>query len=918
MAGSNKGMKILQWNCRSINTNLPFLVHYLVTNHHEVLCIQSLGCKPCDLPEIEGFYYPPTYGLYPGTNKVGTATYVRQGLRYSKVSLSLADVSQTASACAVEIPVQGMAFKIANIYYPIPDPEFLWVGKFQGGKWIVLGDFNCHSSLWDDNCYLDRGKNIAQGLERLADSQLVLLNDGSSTRLPDRANDSPTAIDLSFTSPDLAADADWSVGEDPLSSDHLPITIKMALGPLEEGAPHNPRFLYHKANWDDFRLALRAKVIETPRELTVSKLNQAITANMLTAAEATIPRSKPQRPNTRNNPWWNAACEAAVAEKRAACKRYRRCASAQTHADMTAKKAASNKTVAQAKKEHWEQYVSGVSKDTPLGDIFKKVKKMRQKYVLPDPPLHRGGQVFTTGKEKAEAFAEYIAVNSKNESLPPEVQRHKEEYEKDHPLETAEVDEKDSLNLPITMTELRRAISAIAKVKVSEGADGTSYRMMKELPKTYMEYILILLQRCWVEGEYPMEWKHAIVSPIHKKGKPRQDLGSYRPISLTSHLGKIYERIVKARLDHYCQKQGVIPVCQAGFRKGRSVTDHLVKFSMHARKALSRKHPLLSCFFDIKRAYDSVWHHRLLEKVHRLGINGRMYTFIRLFLSNRTMQVRWKGFLSSEKGLQMGVPQGSVIAPLLFTIMLHDVTKIKLDGSVLTLYADDIALWRSSHRLRLKHFRGCADLGYKELRIFQTHIDRIAEYLRENGFVLSPDKTQYMVVSRGTGSTEEYNLKLCGTVIKPIPSVKYLGVTFDRMGYMAQHVRHNINASQRAVNLIKVLAHHPWANHPKQMVTLVQSLVRSRLLYGLETCFEHTKSMRVSLERAECKALKIALGLPRATPRELTYREAGILPIGHILHLRCATYMFRAQTVPNSVGPELKMTNSKRGKRANV
>ena len=880
---------------------MHYLVHYLATNHHEVLCIQSLNCRPQNLPTIGGYYYPPTYGLHPGTNRVGTAIYVHQGITYSKVPLSLKEVSQTAIANAVEIQGQDSTFKIANIYYPTKDPDFLWADKFHTPGWLVVGDFNCHSQLWDDRY---GGPEPTQGLMRLTESQLVLLNDGSITRLPDRQGDSPSAIDLSFASPELAADVDWAVGEDPMSSDHLPIIINLAFGPRKDFVPHIPMFQYDKADWESFRMSLRTKEIEAPSALAVSELYLKIKDNLLAAAEASIPRSKPPRPNTRNNPWWNAACETAVAAKRAACKRYRKCANATTHTDMLVKKAASNRIVAMAKKEHWEHYMTEVGEDTPLSDVYKKMKQMRQRYVLPDPPMRRGDQVFTTGKEKAEAFADFIAANSKNESLPPEVQCHKTQYEKDHPLETPAVDEEDPLNLPITMTELRRAMSAIAKVKVSEGADGTSYRMLRELPTSYMDYLLILFQRCWAEGDYPTEWKHAIVTPIPKKGKPRQDLGSYRPISLTSHMGKIYERIVKDRLEHFCHKQGVIPVCQAGFRKGRSVTDHLVKFSMHARKALSRKHPLLSCFFDIKRAYDSVWHHRLLEKVRRLGINGRMYNFIRLFLSNRTIQVRWKGFLSSEKELQMGVPQGSVIAPLLFTIMLHDVTKIKLDGSVLTLYADDIALWRNcSYHLRARNFERNSR-GAAEFRKFQAQVDAIAEYLRENGMILAPDKTQFMVVSRG--QLPVLKLTVCGTVIAPVKSVKYLGVIFDKLGNMTQHINSNIAASVRAVNLIKILASQPWANHPNLMVTLVQSLVRSRLLFGLETSFEQSKTMRDKLERAECKALKIALGLPRATPRALTYREAGILPIGHVLQQRCATYIFRAQTVPNSIGPELK------------
>ena len=437
--------------------------------------------------------------------------------------------------------------------------------------------------------------------------------------------------------------------------------------------------------------------------------------------------------------------------------------------------------------------------------------------------------------------------------------------------------------------------------------------MLRELPNTYLEHILLLYQKCWEEGTLPDEWRQAIVTPIPKKGKPRAELGSYRPISLTSHLGKVYERIIKSRLEHFCDKQNVLPVSQAGFRKGRSVTDHLVTYSSHIRKALSRRRVLLSCFFDIKRAYDTVWHHRLLEKVQRLGIAGRMYQFIKQFLSRRTMQVRWRGALSTVKELQMGVPQGSVIAPLLFSIMLHDVTKAKVDGCELNLYADDLAIWRTTNVRRPRNFEQRNSRGMKEMGLFQRQVDSIAVYLRENGFSLSAEKTQFMVVTRWPTIPTVLQISVNGTIIQHSKTIKYLGVTFDRKGLNVKHVRNNIASARKAVNLIKVLSHFPWANHPKTMVTLVQSLVRSRLLYGLETAFDPSPSLLKDLEITECKALKVGLGLPRATPKALVYREAGLLPIKYVLQFICAKYTFRAQTVPNSIGPELQQSNPQRG-----
>ena len=138
----------------------------------------------------------------------------------------------------------------------------------------------------------------------------------------------------------------------------------------------------------------------------------------------------------------------------------------------------------------------------------------------------------------------------------------------------------------------RRALASIKKVKVSTGVDTVSYRMLKEAPESFLKILLDFFQRCRDGGTVPAGWKHAIVVPIQKHGKPRKELGSYRPISLTSNLGKVYERVIKNRLEYHCESKKVFPVCQADYRRERSVTDHLVKLGEHVVGALgSRKGP---------------------------------------------------------------------------------------------------------------------------------------------------------------------------------------------------------------------------------------------------------------------------------------------------------------------------------------
>ena len=150
-----------------------------------------------------------------------------------------------------------------------------------------------------------------------------------------------------------------------------------------------------------------------------------------------------------------------------------------------------------------------------------------------------------------------------------------------------------------------------------------------------LKELLKLYSRCWDTGSIPCAWKQATVIPVPKRGKPPRDPNSYRPISLTPHIGKLYEKMIKIRLEFHLEKHKIIPTSQAGFKKGRGCVDHIVKLTSHIKRSLARKRTTMAAFYDVRRAFDSVWHAKLLHKMSLIGINGKMYAFLQGF-STRT------------------------------------------------------------------------------------------------------------------------------------------------------------------------------------------------------------------------------------------------------------------------------------------
>ena len=142
----------------------------------------------------------------------------------------------------------------------------------------------------------------------------------------------------------------------------------------------------------------------------------------------------------------------------------------------------------------------------------------------------------------------------------------------------------------------------------------------------------------------------------------------------------------------------------------------------------------------MRRAYDTVWQGRLLRKIKEVGLSGQMYNFLTAFLSKRTFQVRWKGSLSDSQRLDTGVPQGSVIAPLLFSIMLYDINKIQKHDAIITLYADDLAIWKESKCRKFTNITK-TNLFLRQIqKQFQEIINIVNQYMFHNGFSLSSEK----------------------------------------------------------------------------------------------------------------------------------------------------------------------------------
>ena len=247
------------------------------------------------------------------------------------------------------------------------------------------------------------------------------------------------------------------------------------------------------------------------------------------------------------------------------------------------------------------------------------------------------------------------------------------------------------MSLDFDEDELLLMIRAL-NINKAHGHDDISIRMIKICDKSLIKPLMLIFKRSIRSSYYPDIWKKSNVIPVHKKNDKRL-VNNYRPISLLPIFGKIFEKIIFNKIYNYLSKENLLNPNQSGFRPSDSCMNQLLAITHKIFEAFDCNPSLevRSVFLDISKAFDNVWHEGLIYKIRSMGISGDLLNLLENYLSDRYQRVVLNGQTSSWTPVLAGVPQGSILGPLLFLIYINDLPN-ELQSNA-KLFADDTSLF---------------------------------------------------------------------------------------------------------------------------------------------------------------------------------------------------------------------------------
>ena len=713
---------------------------------------------------------------------------------------------------------------------------------------VITGDFNYKEINWHDYCSNSSSNHPSVGfIDTVLDNnfhQHVL----EKTRF--RGEDTPTLTDLILTN-EIDTVNNLCISNPLGKSDHavLLFNINMSVEiPLQTRNGYN----FYKANYDEIRQHLlkidwsvlfENKSTEDCWSLLKLELNDLI--------KKYVPLQRSKKSSFKNKPMWmNVECQKAMKTKKYAWKKYKSQQSKWSALQYIRARNNCTKTL-RSSKLNLEKKIALEAKQNPKS--FWNYIKSQTKQNTEIPNLQNSnGEITSNNEEKAEVLNNYFASVFKDDGnleSTPHLQPKKYEHTLDQII--------------CYEDEVLKKLKSL-KVDKSPGPDGLHPKLLFELSDVLCKPLCMLFNKSIREGVVPIDWKTARVSALHKKGD-RSLPSNYRPVSLTSIVCKLLESIIRDNIESHLKSNNLLSDHQFGFREGRCCTSQLLHALDTWTTSLNNGLDTDIIFLDFAKAFDTVSHNRLLNKLNAYGITGQIKMWLSNFLTSRTQFVKVKDSASPPCNVKSGVPQGSILGPTLFLIYINDLP----DGinSSTKIFADDTKVFS-----QVKTNEDCISI--------QNDLHSLFDWSQKWDLHFNASKCVHIHIGSKYTPHQYYMKEQDGslTPIKKSDCERDLGVLINSKLTPSNHVDQCVLKASRVVGSIK----RSFNYMDKEMfLSLYKTQIRPIVEYASPAWSPHLKKDKDKLEKVQRRATKLVPNL-----QDLPYTE-------RLKHLGLPTLLYR-------------------------
>lgn len=862
-------LRIATWNCNGLLRRLNEIECFLYDEKIDILLISESHLIKNSFATIKG--YKIYNAFHPSLKpRGGASVIIKENIKHQEEQ-KIEDVMFQIACVSVQLKHNNY-FKICALYSPprhnIKSEQYIETLKKCNNHFVMGGDFNAKNKVWGSRLTSPKGCELYKACRSL---KCEIYSGNKPTYWPSNGNLIPDLIDF-FIIKNIPKNYVFIENSEALSSsDHSAVILTVSDSAIEMDPPN---FLINKkTNWHFFKYTLSEKIHLNTSLKTEAQIDEEL-AKFIEAIQISAWESTPTQNLNKiyHTPTFPKEIRILLSKKRKARKKWQRERTAENKAALNRLVNDLKKLTSESKNKTMSSHLENLSSTKATNySLWKATKQFNQASPKMPPIKNVDGTWIRKADEKAELFADHFY----NIFKPLEDRSNNEG--------TSKTQKSDHLTIkPATLRELENVIAKDISAKKAPGYDLITGQIFKKLPATALKNLLFIINACFRLQYVPLEWKVAEIIIIPKPGKPDHQITSYRPISLLPVMSKIFEKLLLKRLVPLITNRRLIPSHQFGFRTAHSTIQQVHRIVDVAEKAIEDKRVCSTVFLDVGQAFDKVWHEGLLCKLHN-DLPHEYYQILASYLTHRHFRVKIETQYSNLRPIRAGVPQGSVLGPILYLLYTRDIPTSP-DATIAT-FADDTAVLTT------------ADTEKEATNKLQVILSSILSWMKKWRMHLNESKSTHIVFTNK--QILQTPLYLNGTVVPFVNKAKYLGMTLDTKLKWKEHVKiKNKEVKMKFSQVYWILVDSRISL--KNKLLIYNQTIKPIWCYGIQLWGCAAKKEVDIIQKTQNKILRTMVNAPWFIRNNDLHRDLGVKTIAEEIHINAQKHVLKLQSHINS------------------